>query len=336
MKIIYSLILLIICALGANAQSLTYAANAPVVGNIYQQSAYDSTTVLNNATGQNMTWDFSSLSSFPFTEAATYTTVASTSYAANFPSATIAVNDEAGGYIFYKSTSSQYEWLGKQNANLAINFSNTAVVAVWPIAYNYSNTDVATGTANVQGQNGTAAATITTQGTGTGTLIIPGGAVFNNVLQTRTTQTVYISAAGGSYTANLKNTNISYYHSSQKFPILNIEFFSSTGTFPNSPAVDIRINNAVITGINDLNFDATFAVYPNPAKSMINIKLNNGNNSNCTVEIVNALGEVTKNVNLGNDSEIFGNISISDLAPGIYMVKTTLGNKISARKLIIE
>ena len=46
--------------------------------------------------------------------------------------------------------------------------------------------------------------------------------------------------------------------------------------------------------------------------------------------------QIAQSINLGNDTEISNNVSISNLANGIYMVKTTLGNQISIRKLIIE
>ena len=77
-------------------------------------------------------------------------------------------------------------------------------------------------------------------------------------------------------------------------------------------------------------------MFPNPAKENLTIKLQNSSNANCTVDIVNAIGQTVQTNSLGNDSEILNTISISNLASGMYLVKITLGNKVSVKKLIIE
>jgi hypothetical protein len=51
---------------------------------------------------------------------------------------------------------------------------------------------------------------------------------------------------------------------------------------------------------------------------------------------MNSVGALVKSIDLGNDSEIYSNISISNLSSGMYFVKTTVGDKTSTRKLIVE
>ncbi len=138
----------------------------------------------------------------------------------------------------------------------------------------------------------------------------------------------------GFFTATVKVTDFNYYHGTQKFPLLTVSYTDGQGTIPNSAT--IKINNAVILGINDFNFDATFNVFPNPAKDVVNVKLQNVTNADCKIQIVNSIGQIAQEIDLGNDSEITRNISVSHLNSGIYMVKTTLGNKVSVRKLIVE
>jgi hypothetical protein len=105
--------------------------------------------------------------------------------------------------------------------------------------------------------------------------------------------------------------------------------------FSNSSAT-IRINSYVAVGLKDLKLDNSFAMFPNPAKENLTIKLQNSSNANCTVDIVNAIGQTVQTNSLGNDSEILNTISISNLTSGMYLVKTTLGDKVSATKLIKE
>ena len=321
----------------ANAQlSLTKSFNEPVVGNMESYKYFDTTSVVPKNTGTNQMWNFSSLTTNTVVQVNTYTTVASTPYASTFPSATLAQDDGTGSFTYLKSTATQYELVGFENANTVVNFTNTAVAAVWPITYGYNNTDGFAGPAAINGTlTGTAIGTLTTMGTGSGTLVIPGGATFTNILQIKSSQILNISLAGGFITSDGVTTDYSYYHSSQKFPLLTVSYNTTTGTAPGSSA-DVKINSSVITGINDVNFDASFNIFPNPAKNNFNVKLSNVTNANCTIEIVNSIGQVAQTINLGNDTNISTTVSISGLNAGIYMVKTTLGNNQSVRKLIVE
>ena len=119
-----------------------------------------------------------------------------------------------------------------------------------------------------------------------------------------------------------------------KFPLLTVSYVNATGAY-NANSALVKVNSGVV-GINDLNFDAAFNVFPNPAKNNFIVKLSNQLHVNCTIEIINSIGQTARKVDLGNNTEISENVSISDLVPGVYIVKTILGDKISSRKLVIE
>ena len=176
-------------------------------------------------------------------------------------------------------------------------------------------------------------------GAGTGTITLPGGFItLTNILQTKVVQTLTVTTAAISGT--LQSTDYSYYHSSQKFPVLFVSYSKQTLTSILGPTVttsaSVKGNAIILTGVNDKNFDATFAIFPNPAKESFNVSLTNINNENSTVVIYNSVGQVVKTIELGNASVLEKNIVISDLSSGIYIVKTSLGNKTSARRLIVE
>lgn len=337
MKKIYLSIIASAFMLSANAQlSLTKAFNEPVVADINTNQGYDSTAALPKTTGMNQVWNFSSLTTNTVVEVGTFTTVASTPNGANFSGSTLAQADGLGAYTYFKSVGSQYEIVGVDDSNAVIIFTNTAVAANWPVSYGYSNTDVFSGTAAINGTlTGTAMGTITTLGSGTGTLIIPGGTSYTNVLQIKTIQTLDVSLAGGLINLNNITTDYNYYHASQKFPLLTVSYENTSGSLPSSSAT-IKLNGNVVTAIKDLNLDATFSVFPNPAKNNVNLKLQNVNNANCKVEIINAIGASLKSIDLGNSSEISSSISISNLTAGMYFIKTTLGDKTTTKKIIVE
>lgn len=337
MKKIYLSIFTIGLMLSANAQlSLTKAFNEPVFGDVNAKQGFDSVAVLPSNTGANQVWDFSALTTNTVVDVVTFTTVASTPNGASYSGATLADDDGLGAYTYYKSTATQYELVGVDDPNLSLNLSNTAIAAIWPVTMGYTNTDVFSGTANSPAAgSGTAAGTITTVASGTGTLILPGGASYTNVLQVKANQRVNVSLSFGIITVTVVSTDYNYYHASQKFPLLTVSYSDITGAFSSTSAT-IKANANVVTGINDINFEKSFSIFPNPATNNFNIKLNNAANANCAIEIVNAMGQTVQENNLGNNSEILSNVSISNLSKGIYVVKTTLGDKVSVRKLIVE
>lgn len=336
MKKIYLSIITLSFVLSANAQlSLTKAFNEPVLGDVNTKQGYDSVSVLPQNIGANQLWDFSALTSNTVVGVSTFTTVASTPNGASFSAATLAEDDGQGGYTYTKATATQFEIVGVVDPNITLNFTNTAIAAVWPVTMGYTNNDTFSGSAASGTMTGTSTGTINTVATGTGTLVIPGGATFTNVLQIRNKQNVKLSFVFGIVTATVVSTGYDYYHGSQKFPLLSVSYTDISGALTSTSAT-VKVNNALITGINNLNFDATFNVFPNPTKEIVNVKLHNETNANCLVEIYNSYGQLVQAVNLGNDRDISSALSISNLTSGIYIIKTSLGDKVSARKLIVE
>ena len=156
-------------ALSASAQlTLTKAFNEPVLGNTTAKQGYDSVGVIPKNIGAGQTWNFSALPTNTVVEASTFTTVASTPNGASFTAATLAEDDGQGGYVYSKSTATQYELVGIVDPNITLNFTNTAIAAIWPVTMGYTNTDNFAGTASSGTMTGTSIGTITTVASGTG------------------------------------------------------------------------------------------------------------------------------------------------------------------------
>lgn len=74
-------------------------------------------------------------------------------------------------------------------------------------------------------------------------------------------------------------------------------------------------------------------VYPNPAKSTVSIKLSN-NTKIEKVEIYSILGE--KIITKKSEKDTV-NINVSDLASGVYFIKTqTITKELFSKKLIVK
>ncbi|MBP7809511.1 MAG: T9SS type A sorting domain-containing protein [Bacteroidia bacterium] len=345
MKKIYLSLFTIALAFTASAQlALTKAFNEPVVGNVNTQMGYDSTTAIPKNIGTGQSWNFTSLVTNTVVEVATYTTVVSTPSGSAFPGATIAEGDGAGAFNYWKSTTTNFELLGNDDgAGSLITFTNSAIAAIFPINYGNSLNDTYGGPVSVASTAGVANGTISTNATGTGTVILPGSLSFANCLQVKMTNTlnVVVGTFPSSFTLDVISTDYNYYSGTQKFPLLTISYQKQTANSILGPTVqvtaDIRINNAVLTGITDVTLDAVnYNVYPNPATDAVNVNLTNDKNEPVSLSVMNNLGQVVKSVVIGNVSDVNYHLSTFDLKSGIYYIKTSVGDKSTTKKLIIQ
>ena len=76
------------------------------------------------------------------------------------------------------------------------------------------------------------------------------------------------------------------------------------------------------------------AIYPNPAKTNVNITLPAEFNGN--IQITDLNGKIVKSVNSTTSTSETLSLNIEGLAAGIYTVTTTSANAINATKLIVE
>lgn len=89
-----------------------------------------------------------------------------------------------------------------------------------------------------------------------------------------------------------------------------------------------RFDISIIIGINDIsqnNID--FQCYPNPTAKELNILFNLESKSNVTVQLIDNLGRLVTNENLGiMMGKVKKQISVNDLSDGIYFIKIVLDN----------
>jgi hypothetical protein len=101
------------------------------------------------------------------------------------------------------------------------------------------------------------------------------------------------------------------------------------GPLPNMEAAIISLNNTL--GLSSTKFDNDFYMYPNPAKSILNIKTKA--NSSKNIRIYSILGQKIKEINSNNSHSI---INLSSFSKGIYLVKIKSDDKTVSKKLIIN
>ena len=106
------------------------------------------------------------------------------------------------------------------------------------------------------------------------------------------------------------------------------------GSYSTSSPTLWKLKLGITTSIQDnLNSETNFSVYPNPAKDILNITLDNKSNNNIKVIITNLLGE-----SVLTETYMSNNISLktNQLNSGVYFVTIENKGKQSTQKIIIE
>ncbi len=84
------------------------------------------------------------------------------------------------------------------------------------------------------------------------------------------------------------------------------------------------MHGEIPSGVKPVDANSLF-VYPNPVKSVLNVK----NAKNADITIMNLDGRVVKSV------KNVSSVSVSDLADGMYTVTIKDGNNVSKQKVLI-
>ncbi len=308
--------------------SLTKAFNEPIIGDVNNKQKYDTTTAIPKNTGANQMWNFTSLALNSYSEASTYMAPASTPSASSFPGATISEQQGTGGsYTHYKSTTTNFEYQGIQFPGVVINFTNTGIAATWPVNMGYSVTDPFGGSNTTGTVTSSINGSINVQGSGTGTVVMPGGLTLTNCLQVKNTITFTLTQ--NSSTQTQIQTEYSYYHSSSKFPVLSAQYQVSTTGTVTSTQLDIFVNKAIVAGIKEQQVSASNSVvFPNPAKDLVNVVLPN-NEVAAQLQIVDVTGKVMTQTTNANS------INVSSLAKGVYFVRITSKGAILQKQIVL-
>ncbi len=92
---------------------------------------------------------------------------------------------------------------------------------------------------------------------------------------------------------------------------------------------DLSISNNTLTSFEELT------VYPNPTTDFINVELALENNSQVTFELYNMVGQIVETKSF-NSSNIVTSFDVSNLAAGMYTVKTITSEGFSVNKVEVK
>ncbi len=347
MKKLYILISTAIFSANANAQ-LTQANHAPADGDTY--SMWDFGTTANpGAAGNGVVWDFSSISTNSST-VLNYTAATTTN--TNYPNANVTVAASASNVSHYDAGSAGLMYYG---GNISVGtavagtmtYTDAAVEAVYPMSLNTSSTAPISGTVQVTvplSAAGSFTGNSHTIADGSGTLILPGGGTYSNVLRVVTSQTIDITAGSAPFTttASVTMSSFNFYTPGIKAPVVSI--FTATaammGGAPSSQTLAMRnttalgtttTNTTTTTGVQNEPVAAQTQLFPNPANEQVTVI--SASASPLILELTDISGKKVFTQKFTGSAVI----NTSNFTAGIYLytVKNTGGEKQSAGRLTV-
>lgn len=232
------------------AQPVLTAGNSqPQVGGIIGSQYAYTTGVAIGTTGANQVWDYSGLKDSAATSATQFVSPASTPYAASFPGANLAAQVVDTGttvYLYYSATSSGLAVVGSQFDTLSGIYNHPISLQNYPFTYPGTFNDSSTLFTSISGTPSPKILQLdTTTATGYGTLKLPGGKTYNNVLQIR--RSVTLKVAFFAVTA----VSISYETPGYPDPLLSYSL-STDGT----SITDITYGTSVVLPLRFISFTA--------------------------------------------------------------------------------
>ncbi|PBQ31462.1 hypothetical protein CNR22_06690 [Sphingobacteriaceae bacterium] len=318
--------------------SLTQSFNEPQPGDIETTYRMDTSAysggLPNSISGSNVVWNFTNLKGLQPAFSSNYLSAASVTSAASYTNCNL-VQESSGVYTYFRSATTpttQTELIGINTPYFAATFTNTGIIAKYPLNFGSNSTDNMSGafTSTIAG-NGNCSGNISTTADGTGTLNLPGNLTLTNVLRVKSVQTITL-ISNFIPLGTLKQSVYHYYHGSQKFPVLSISYEAVTTLISPTPTITSSVmgsTNFFVTGIKEtlLESDA-IRLYPNPAQTSVTMQ-QRGDLKLIGCKIYNHSGELV----LTNTSD--QTISLAGLAAGLYHAEIHT-DKGSVRKKIIK
>ena len=313
--------------------------NEPAVGATSTLYLCDSNvTQYANLVGSNQTWDYSTLAGITDpsnpgnarTKDVTVTAPDLTTSDSLFVGSLKKYSIGPSINTFYSSTTTQrisqgYVFNESSLGNVIVNWTggttpNDEILNDYPFALSGLTTDIFSGTitSNATGtipSSGSSVASLD----GTGTLLLPGGNSYTNVLRYHLKDSATAIVFG--QTVSLVRNWYEYYD----YTVSNLPIFISIDLNVNSNIINSsstivlsKIQPTTFVGMSE-NELTNFKVYPNPAIDILNIE----SDENFDYEVLSINGERLLKGKNNNQ------INISDLSSGFYLinVKTNSGNK---------
>ena len=330
--------------IGLKAQPVLHSTDLnPVAGDKFYMVFAKTVGVAVPAEGKNKTWNYSKLvDSNAAIDTFRYMKKGQTPYSSLFPQSNLAGTSSyaSGNYVYYKTTDKLFEEFGGAANGDTLTWNPPLRIAIYPATYNTHFTDTGTITSKEAGTTFVENYSDSAKAVGYGTLKLPHGKTFTNVLMVRTTNIISYTILGHHYgstshgisffVAGFHNPLISF-SLDQKNKITSISYAkNATPLLTGAISVDEEENAIAANGIT-----SSIRLYPNPATNFVVLNFNDDNRRPSAIFISDMNGQnvYTQKGNIYSGQKI----NCTSLKEGIYMIRIQMSdNTTEVQKLQIK
>jgi len=339
-KKLFSALLLAGMSAVSFAQSTLTAANfTPAMWEKYINHICDTTGIVQGASGANITWDFTALVTTTI-DTGQAMTCSATPGCSHFPGSTYAIVSHATHLVpYYIATSAK---ISQDGYYLSVDtnavYTDQIEQIHFPFTYLNSYTDAYAGIVTLGPVSAHENGTISVTCDGYGTLKLPGGIIDANVLRVHSSQTFIDSASlfGFPLITTFQLETYTWYMPNYHSPLLTILTTQQVGGPYYNKAVSYA-PVALLSAPTVMMSGSTMELFPNPAKSELNIKYTTENNEQVRISLMDMTGREIA-VIADHNTQGVQNISFntSALPKGLYIVRMLSGTETVTRKIEIQ
>ncbi len=323
----------------AYAQPVIHATDLnPQAGDNFIRTAASTSGVNIPGKGANVTWNYSKLQATGSLDTQRYVKSSTTPFSNSFPKSNVAVNPTTTEivYDYYKTTNKDLEFDGEASNSNSVTFTPPYRLVTYPFTYGTKFNDSSKLT---EKEGGTTIKEIymdTVNAFGYGTLKLPIGQTFKNVILEKTTRKTSYTASGS--TSVTESYSYIFFVAGYHDPLLtisvnNMNMITSVAYATNAKSTsdenELMLENKIIP-IRVRSID----IYPNPARSSFTINMSKLNDK--TVAAISVYDMSGRNV-FRKQASMSSSETISCAAykAGVYTVKIEMTDGSSQEQKVI-
>lgn len=314
---------LLLSAGAATAQpTLTSTTTLPTTG--LTNTLYRASSATPGPAGANQTWDFTSVTSSASLSSSYEACPGTNQYCDTFPGANLTgLEVITSNTLFYNASSSALSIVGARGPGFAggtaVNnyFSNPEDILRFPLSYNTTFTDTSRVTYTAFGFPARRTGYTTVTADGWGTLKVPGGTTYSNVLRVKRTATYYDTANTPiAPTTAIINITLHQWYSPAYKEFLMLIAQVSVPSQPTGTTV-AWTDPIVAAGIDEAGRALAFSAVPNPAHDRIAVRWAAGTQATLTLQ--DMMGRTVAQTKGHGEMTM----DVANLPRGMYLLRVT-------------
>ena len=350
MKRIYAIILGVVMSsasvIAQEVPSITSAANLQIGEQITVYDV-DLTDPNPGPAGADIIWDFYSLDSTNY-QTATFVAPSATDFSSDFPNTSVAVAYESGlngssfitGYEYYNTSGISTSLSGiVNNSGTVLTYDNEPINMIYPFSYQSTNFDEFTANYIVNGDVVNEQGTVSIEGDGYGSLILPYGQI-NDVVRMHTI-TEYTQDIEGLGSFEYLIERYDWFHPELAYPLLTVISETFEDGVPNIKMRYVFYKDELVVPVFDGLAEHVIneaQLYPNPAKDMTFFKYDLIKPTTVKLNVYNALGQLVTQIDKGQQTTGQYNtaLDVTNYAKGMYLLEMQIDEDRLTKKFIVE